>query len=242
MLVMEISGCWNLHFYTFLIFLMSTQKTCCRNKKNIWSINQKQTCQDVNNGWCWAVEIRILVTFFFLLFCIFFLISRGGKRLRNCVCVVFLNAVHSLLMDDQCCARHQARWKERPLCSPPGDWALSVCLSVCLGGVGIQGRITLPHRVHLSWALKINGVEGSEVRVGGMERRVGAGWELPELGACAGQWLLGKLRRLRTALNSTQGARCLVKWQLQTTGGRSKIEMQDPRVYRARSTTEGPKL
>lgn len=121
---MEISGCWNLYFYTFLIFLMSTRKKCYRSKTDIWNINWKQTCCDISNGWCWVVEIGCL-----LLASFYFFPNFQGKKLRNRICAVFPNLIHSLLIDDQCYARHQARWKEKPLCSPPGDqeapWGLA---------------------------------------------------------------------------------------------------------------------
>lgn len=48
----------------------------------------------------------------------------------------------------------------------------------------------------------------------------------PKLGTCAGQWLLGKLRRLRTTLNSTQGAWCLVRWPWATDCGEPRAKQK----------------
>ena len=102
--------------------------------------------------------------------------------------------------------------------------------------------------------------EVSEVRVapGAVEQGARVGWGAPrepeqgerhpELGTCVEQWLLGRPGRLKTALNSTQGAGWLVRWQgaADWAGRRmfwsqSKRKMQGLRVYRARFR-EGPKL
>lgn len=120
--------------------------------------------------------------YFLLSTFLYFFPNFRGKKLRNRICGVFPNLVHSLLIDNKCYARHQARWKERPLCVPPGDREAAGSLRAgwlagYLGGAGIQGRISSPHNVHLSGALKTSRVERSEARVAprGMEGRARAG-------------------------------------------------------------------
>ena len=141
---------WMLRFYFYALFLLIFFNEWVGLFLPKQEVNQKQICQDINNGWCLVVKIKMLVTFFFVLFCIFFNF-RGEGEIYVILFVEFF-WIHSFT-DQQRCARCQAapdRRNNTILLSTrriAGSKFCEGCLSVCLsllGGVETQRRVTLP--------------------------------------------------------------------------------------------------
>ena len=81
---------WMLRFCFYALFLSIFLNERVELFLPKQEINQKQICQDINNGWCPVVKMKMLVTFFFVLFCIFLNFLAGGD-ICHFTCGDFLN-------------------------------------------------------------------------------------------------------------------------------------------------------